>query len=81
MFRKILLWLLAIFVILLVISVIFIKNNKPVYSGTISLDTLEENVTVYLMRMGFLTFLLTQKKMPTKCWDMFMHRIVYGKWN
>ena len=47
MFRKILLWLLAILVVVLVVSVIFIKNNKPVYSGTISLEALEEKVTVY----------------------------------
>ncbi|WKK65414.1 penicillin acylase family protein [Lutimonas zeaxanthinifaciens] len=52
MFRKILLWLLAILVVVLVVSVIFIKNNKPVYSGTISLEALEEKVTVYFDEYG-----------------------------
>ncbi|MCA0933578.1 penicillin acylase family protein [Lutimonas saemankumensis] len=52
MFRKILLWLLAILVVILVVSVIFIKNNKPVYSGTIPLEAIEEKVTVYFDEYG-----------------------------
>ena len=52
MFRKFLLWLLAILVVGLVISVIFIKNNKPVYNGTVSMDSLKDEVTVYFDEIG-----------------------------
>ena len=52
MFRKILLWLLAIIVLVLVISVIFIKNNKPIYNGTVSFNSLEDEVTVYFDEVG-----------------------------
>jgi penicillin amidase len=52
MLKKIGYFLLILAILLAVISFIFVKNNKPVYKGSISLEGLKEEVTVYFDTYG-----------------------------
>ena len=52
MLKKIGYFLLGVIVLLIVFGVVFVQNNKPVYQGNISLNTLSEEVTVYFDDSG-----------------------------
>lgn len=52
MLRKILYVLIGIFMLLLVISVIFVQKSKPIYSGSLALKGLEETVSIYFDDFG-----------------------------
>lgn len=52
MIKKILKYLLAFIVLLLIVSWVFIQKNKPVYNGNIQLNNLKEEVNVYFDDIG-----------------------------
>ena len=52
MLRKILYSLIGLLLILFVFAVIFVQKNKPVYNGSLNIQDLEEEVTVYFDTYG-----------------------------
>jgi len=52
MLRKIAYFLVLIIVILGVVSFIFVRANKPVYHGSLSIEGLNEEVSVYFDAYG-----------------------------
>ncbi len=52
MFKKISYFLLGFVLLLFIVAVIFVQKNKPMYKGDLSLNALEEEVTVYFDDAG-----------------------------
>ena len=52
MLKKIGYFILALVLLLGVVSFIFIQNNKPKYKGTVSIESLDEEVSVYFDDVG-----------------------------